>query len=108
MEEVLHHIPKNEQQDVLNTISRILHKTGIFILRENNKRFSFRYFFVNLPAEYLLYPTEEKANFRTTNELIDMLIKVGFACEVVPVPWYSLVDISIFVCRRMNSGDSPE
>ena len=102
MEEVLHHVPKDEQQCVLNTVASILAQTGVFILRENNKRLSFRYILVNLPAEYLLYPTEEKANFRTNEELVVMLRKAEFDCQIIPAPWYSLVDISIFVCRKLN------
>ena len=100
MEEVLHHIPKDEQQDVLNRVSNLLSNDGLFIIRENNKRLSFRYVFVNLPLEYLLYPTEEKANFRSNGELITMLDKAGLSAEVIPVPWHSLVDVSLFVCRR--------
>jgi len=100
MEEVLHHIPKNEQQDVLKSISSLLIEGGLFIIRENNKRLSFRYLFINLPLEYLLYPMDEKANFRSNRELITMLDKAGLSAEVIPVPWHSLVDVSLFVCRR--------
>ena len=102
MEEVLHHIPKEQQQAVLDRLGDLLSDDGVFILRENNKRPSFRYYFVNIPAEYLLYPMEEKANFRTNMELEKMLSLAGFEVEVLPVPWYSLVDISIFICRKKS------
>jgi len=101
MEEVLHHIPKSEQQKMLCCVYRILSKNGLFLLRENNKRFSFRHIFVNIPLEYLLYATDEKANFRTNEELTKMLKEAGFSCEIVPAPWYSLVDTSLFICHRV-------
>ena len=100
MEEVLHHIAKEDQQQVLQQIHGALDDDGTFILRENNKRLSFRYIFVNLPAEYLLYPTEEKGNFRTNSEFESMLGKAGYDVETFSAPWYWFVDISVFVCRK--------
>ena len=100
MEEILHHIPRKEQQGVLNTINEILKDDGYFILRDNNKRWSLRYIFVNLPAEYLLYATGEKANFRSNSEFIEMLDKANFSCEVFQAPWYSIIDVSLFKCKK--------
>ena len=106
MEEVLHHIAKEDQQQVLEQIHSLLADDGTFILRENNKRLSFRYIFVNLPAEYLLYPTQEKANFRTNAEFEYMLGKAGYGVETFSAPWYWLVDISVFVCRKRPASSA--
>ena len=100
MEEILHHIPRKEQQGVLNKTNEILQDDGYFILRDNNKRWSLRNIFVNYPAEYLLYATEEKANFCTNSEFIEMLDKANFSCEVFQAPWYSIVDVSLFKCKK--------
>ena len=108
MEQALHHIPKSQQQDVLHSIHKLLRDGGNFILRENNKRWSFKYILVNLPMEYLLWVNEEKGNFRTNSELKAMLRKANFSCEIVQAPWYYLIDMSMFVCQKQTRNETPD
>ena len=101
MEETLHHIARGEHREVLRNVYLKLRKDGTFIVRENNKRISFRFIFINLVFEYLAYLFFEKANFYSTKELKKMLEEVGFVhCEIIPSPWYFIFDVVLIIGRK--------
>lgn len=99
--DVLHHVPYDQQQALIDDLYRKLKPGGVLVFRETDKRPALRYYLFNCALERLLYAGQEKTRFRPMRDWVDMLQRPGFRIEqVVPNTWWFPYTTCLFLCRK--------
>lgn len=99
--DVLHHVPYDQQQPLIDDLYRKLKPGGVLVFRETDKRLALRYYLFNCALEWLLYAGQEKTRFRPMRDWVDMLQRPGFRIEqVVPNTWWFPYTTCLFLCRK--------
>lgn len=103
--DVLHHVPYDQQQPLIDDIYRKLKPGGILVIRETDKRVALRYYVFNCALEWLLYIGKEKMRFRHRDEWAAMFKYAGFEIErvIFNSRWFPYTTC-LFVCRRPLHG----
>ncbi len=96
MSDFLHHLSHRLQIDVLRKNWEWLTEGGILLIKEVNRCFHWRYFLSAL-SDFLLYP-KEKVYFRSSEELIQILTKIGYKVELIPKKYP--VSTNLYLCKK--------
>lgn len=99
--DVLHHMPYDEQQAMIDDLYAKLKPGGRLVIRETDKRLALRYYLFNCALEALLYRGQVHSRFRPRAEWVRMLERPGFRIErTVPNPAWFPYTTCLFVCRK--------
>ncbi|HMB80965.1 MAG TPA: class I SAM-dependent methyltransferase [Vicinamibacterales bacterium] len=99
--DVLHHVPYDQQQALIDDVYRKLKPGGVLVIRETDKRIALRYYIFNWALEWFLYMGKEKLRFRHRDEWAKMFRRAGFEIERVVFNgrWFPYTTC-LFVCRK--------
>jgi 2-polyprenyl-3-methyl-5-hydroxy-6-metoxy-1,4-benzoquinol methylase len=99
--DVLHHVPYDQQQSLIDDLYRKLKPGGTLVIRETDVRHTLRYYVFNLALECLLYIGQERARFRRRDQWAAMFRHAGFTIErVISNTWWFPYMTCLFVCRK--------
>ena len=99
--DVLHHVPYDQQQSLIDDLYRKLKPGGVLVFRETDQRPAVRYYVFNCALEWLLYAGQEKTRFRPLRAWAAMLEQSGFVIDhVVPNAWWFPYTTCLFLCRK--------
>jgi 2-polyprenyl-3-methyl-5-hydroxy-6-metoxy-1,4-benzoquinol methylase len=99
--DVLHHVPYDQQQALIDDVYRKLKPGGTLVIRETDRRPALRYYLFNVALETLLYLGQEKTRFRPRRQWAEMLERAGFRIEQASVnAWWFPYTTCSFVCRK--------
>ncbi len=93
MSDFLHHISYEKQKKLITFIKKGLNKNGILIIKEIDRKFSFRYFLSYL-SDHILY--RDKIYFLKSKELINLLHKNNF--KVIRKNLFNLFSTKLYIC----------
>lgn len=103
--DVLHHVPYDQQQALINDLYSKLKPGGMLVIRETDQRPALRYYLFNCALEWVLYAGQEKTRFRPMRDWVDMLQCAGFSIEqVTPNAWWFPYTTCLFVCRKPHDA----
>jgi 2-polyprenyl-3-methyl-5-hydroxy-6-metoxy-1,4-benzoquinol methylase len=99
--DVLHHVPYDQQQEIIDDLYRKLKPGGTLVVRETDVRPAVRYYVFNLWLELLINIGRESARFRKREEWAAMFRSAGFTIEnVIFNTWWFPYTTCMFVCRK--------
>jgi 2-polyprenyl-3-methyl-5-hydroxy-6-metoxy-1,4-benzoquinol methylase len=99
--DVLHHVPYDEQQSLIDELYRRLKPGAVLIIRETDQRPALRYYVCSCVLETLLYAGQEKTRYRPMRSWSEMLQRAGFRIEqVTRNEWWYPSMTCLFVCRK--------
>ena len=103
--DVLHHVPYDQQQALVNDIYSKLKPGGVLVIRETDKRIALRYYIFNCALEWLLYIGKEKMRFRHRDEWAGMFKRAGFEIDrvIFNSRWFPYTTCLV-LCRKPNHG----
>jgi SAM-dependent methyltransferase len=104
--DVLHHLPDGEQDRLVMSVAARLERGGRFILFEVEKHPSRKWKYrMSVLVDYLLYPFQDKAHFRTADAYRDLFRRAGLEVERVQPLSSPLVAPILYVGRRTAEGE---
>jgi SAM-dependent methyltransferase len=105
--DVLHHLPPIAQDRLVFSIVAHLQSGGRFILFEVDKNPNQKWkYWMSLLVDYLLYPFQEKANFRQADVVLDLFRRAGLEPETVQPLSSPIVAPILYVGRRVATKDA--
>ena len=101
--DVLHHLPEEAQDRLVLNVAANLDTGGRFIVFEVDTAPSPRWkYWVSLLSDYLLYPFQEKAHFRSSAVYHNLFQSAGLEVETTQALPSSIVAPILYVARRAN------
>ncbi|HET6370758.1 MAG TPA: class I SAM-dependent methyltransferase [Nitrospiria bacterium] len=104
--DVLHHLPEGDQDRLVMNVAARLERGGRFLLFEVDKNPARKWkYWMSVIVDYLLYPFQEKAHFRTADAYRDLFGRAGLEVERVQPLSSPLVAPILYVGRRAGKGE---
>lgn len=103
--DVLHHVPYNDQQSLIDDVYKKVKPGGCVFLRETDIRYGFRYAVFNCLLEYILYIGKVNARFRHRDEWAKMFERSGFSIERVTFSplWFPYTHVYFTLRKSANA-----
>jgi 2-polyprenyl-3-methyl-5-hydroxy-6-metoxy-1,4-benzoquinol methylase len=102
--DVLHHLSFADQDALVFRIAESLRRGGRFIVLEVDQAPARHWkYWMSVIADYVLYPLQEKANYRPAAAFLDLFRRAGLAPETVRPLWSPLVAPILYVGRRVET-----
>jgi 2-polyprenyl-3-methyl-5-hydroxy-6-metoxy-1,4-benzoquinol methylase len=100
--DVLHHLPERVQASFIERVAANLEEGGRFILFEVDRSPGQWKYWASVLVDYLLYPFQEKAHFRTIEDLSGLFREAGLDMERIKPLHSPLVAPVLYVGRRLG------
>lgn len=98
LSDVLHHLPKKHQLQLLQLISRQLKPGAMCLIKEADKSDFIRSHLTRL-WDWLLYP-HDQINYYASKELIQLMRQLNFSVQFIPLRRFFPGSVNLFICTK--------